>query len=105
MYAQEFSVDEVIQRYGGGDYRGKILGEWDPEGCAACSAKNHPENAYRNGELYAAYTAEALNDTLALAKNSGVNLMGLVTCRLSLKIGRTLKAFGNWRPMESTSQC
>jgi xylan 1,4-beta-xylosidase len=56
-----------------------ILGEWDPEGCAACSAKNHPENAYRNGELYAAYTAEALNDTLALAKNSGVNLVGLVT--------------------------
>ena len=56
-----------------------ILGEWDPEGCAACSAKNHPENAYRNGELYAAYTAEALNDTLALAKSSGVNLVGLVT--------------------------
>jgi xylan 1,4-beta-xylosidase len=56
-----------------------ILGEWDPEGCAACSAKNHPENAYRNGELYAAYTAEALNDTLALGKNSGVNLVGLVS--------------------------
>ena len=79
MYVQEFSVDEVIQRYGGGDYRGKILGEWDPEGCAACSAKNHPENAYRNGELYAAYTAEALKDTLALAKNSGASLVGLVT--------------------------
>ena len=31
MYAQEFSVDEVIQRYGGGDYRAKILGKWDPE--------------------------------------------------------------------------
>jgi len=30
MYAQEFSVDEVIQRYGGGDYRAKILGKWDP---------------------------------------------------------------------------
>jgi xylan 1,4-beta-xylosidase len=56
-----------------------ILGEWDPEGCAACSARNHPANAYRNGELYAAYTAEALNDTLAMAKNIGVNLMGLVT--------------------------
>jgi xylan 1,4-beta-xylosidase len=56
-----------------------ILGEWDPEGCAACSAKNHPENAYRNGELYAAYTAEALHDTLALATNSGVNLVGVVT--------------------------
>ena len=30
MYAQEFSVDEVIQRYGGGEYRAKILGKWDP---------------------------------------------------------------------------
>jgi len=56
-----------------------ILGEWDPEGCAACSAKNHPENAYRNGELYAAYTAEAFNDTLALANHMGVNLQGVVS--------------------------
>ena len=31
MYAQDFSVDEVIQRYGGGDYRAKILGKLDPE--------------------------------------------------------------------------
>jgi len=30
MYAQEFSCDEVIQRYGGGEYRAKILGRWDP---------------------------------------------------------------------------
>jgi xylan 1,4-beta-xylosidase len=56
-----------------------ILGEWDPEGCAACSAKNHPENAYRNGNLYAAYTAEALKDTMTLAQSAGVNLAGVVT--------------------------
>ena len=56
-----------------------ILGEWDPEGCAACSARNHPENAYRNGELYAAYTAEAMKDSLTLANHTGVNLAGLVT--------------------------
>lgn len=56
-----------------------ILGEWDPEGCAACSAKSHPENAYRNGNLYAAYTAEALNDTITLAQHTGVNLAGVVT--------------------------
>ena len=31
MSAREFSVDEVIQRYGGGEYRAKILGKWDPE--------------------------------------------------------------------------
>jgi xylan 1,4-beta-xylosidase len=56
-----------------------ILGEWDPEGCAACSAKNHPENAYRNGNLYAAYTAEALKDTMTLAQSARVNLAGVVT--------------------------
>jgi xylan 1,4-beta-xylosidase len=56
-----------------------ILGEWDPEGCAACSARNKPENAYRNGNLYAVYTAEALKDTLTLSEATGVNLMGVVT--------------------------
>src|SRR5581483_8668506 len=34
-----------------------ILGESDPEGCAACSARNNPQNSYRNGPLFAAYTA------------------------------------------------
>jgi xylan 1,4-beta-xylosidase len=56
-----------------------ILGEWDPEGCAACSAKSHPENAYRNTSLYAAYTAEALKDTITLAEHSGISLVGMVT--------------------------
>ncbi len=56
-----------------------ILGEWDPEGCAACSAKSHPENEYRNTSLYAAYTAEALKDTVTLAQRTGVNLAGVVT--------------------------
>jgi hypothetical protein len=27
--ARAFSMDDVIQRYGGGDYRAKILGKWD----------------------------------------------------------------------------
>jgi len=56
-----------------------ILGEWDPEGCAACSAKTNPQNGYRNGNLYAVYTAEALKDTLMLAESTGVNLAGAVT--------------------------
>jgi len=56
-----------------------ILGEWDPEGCAACSARSKPENAYRNGNLYAVYTAEALKDTLTLSEAAGVNLAGVVT--------------------------
>src|SRR3954468_10786577 len=56
-----------------------ILGEWDPEGCAACSAEKNPQNGYRNGALYAAYTAEAFSQTLALAHRDGINLKGLVT--------------------------
>lgn len=56
-----------------------IVGEWDPEGCAACSAKMMPQNAYRNGTLYAAYTAAALRGTLDLARKNGTNLLGLVT--------------------------
>jgi xylan 1,4-beta-xylosidase len=56
-----------------------ILGESDPEGCAACSAKDNPQNSYRNGPLYAAYTAEALSRTIALARDEHVNILGAVT--------------------------
>ncbi len=56
-----------------------ILGESDPEGCAACSARNNPQNSYRNGPLYAAYEAETLNHTLALARLEHANLLGAVT--------------------------
>jgi xylan 1,4-beta-xylosidase len=56
-----------------------ILGESDPEGCAACSARTNPQNGYRNGALYAAYTAEALNATYALAAREQVRLAGSVS--------------------------
>lgn len=56
-----------------------ILGESDPEGCAACSARSNPQNAYRNSSLYAAYEAEVINDTYALARRQGVHLLGSVT--------------------------
>jgi len=56
-----------------------ILGESDPEGCAACSAKNHPENAYRNGPLFPTYTAVMLNSIFELAKQENVHCEGVVT--------------------------
>jgi len=56
-----------------------ILGESDPEGCAACSARSNPQNSYRNGPLYAAYTAETLNSIFFLASREHINLMGAVT--------------------------
>ncbi|MGA8272262.1 MAG: beta-xylosidase [Candidatus Sulfotelmatobacter sp.] len=56
-----------------------ILGESDPEGCAACSAKENPQNLYRNGTLYGAYTVEVLNNILALAQQEHINFLGAVT--------------------------
>ncbi len=56
-----------------------VLGESDPEGCAACSAQQNPQNAYRNGELFASYTAEAMHSIYALASSEHVNFRGAVT--------------------------
>ncbi len=56
-----------------------ILSEADPEGCAACSAKENPANAYRNGPLYPSYTAAAMKALLDLAAESKVNLVGMVS--------------------------
>lgn len=56
-----------------------ILGESDPEGCAACGVRTHPQNAYRNGPLYGVYTAVATDRTIELARKHGVNLEGIVT--------------------------
>jgi xylan 1,4-beta-xylosidase len=56
-----------------------VLSESDPEGCAACSARVYPQNAYRNGTLYAAYTALAMKSMTDLAKRDGVNLEGMLT--------------------------
>jgi len=56
-----------------------VLSEADPEGCAACSARDNPQNAYRNGPLYAAYTAAALGAMLQLADRHHANLEGSLT--------------------------
>src|SRR5215471_15474492 len=56
-----------------------ILSESDPEGCAACSAQNHPENTYRNGPLYASYVVAVEPRILELADRYKVNLAGVLT--------------------------
>jgi len=56
-----------------------ILSEADPEGCAACSAHDHPQNNYRNGTLYPAYTAAALGNISQLNTRRGANLTGILT--------------------------
>jgi xylan 1,4-beta-xylosidase len=55
------------------------LSEADPEGCAACSARNNPANNYRNGTLYPAYTAAAYKGLLDLEGRHGVNLISMLS--------------------------
>ena len=56
-----------------------MIGESDPEGCAACSSSRYSQNAYRNGVMYSSYTAAIMPRHLDLAKKHGVNLVGAVT--------------------------
>lgn len=56
-----------------------IIGESDPEGCAACSASSYPQNAYRNGTVYSSYTAATFARKFDLAARHGVKLQGAVT--------------------------
>ena len=56
-----------------------ILSEADPEGCAACSSRTNPHNAYRNGTLYPAYTAVAFKSLYELRDRYDVNLISMLT--------------------------
>jgi xylan 1,4-beta-xylosidase len=56
-----------------------VLSESDPEGCAACSARVYPQNAYRNGALYASYTAAMMKNIMDLAGRTGANIAGMLT--------------------------
>ena len=56
-----------------------ILSEADPEGCAGCSMKVNPANAYRNGPLYPTYTAVAMKAMFDLQDASKVNLLAMVS--------------------------
>lgn len=53
-----------------------VLGESDPEGCAACQSV---QNGYRNGPLYGVSVAEATARTWELAREHGVHVQGAVT--------------------------
>jgi xylan 1,4-beta-xylosidase len=53
-----------------------IIGESDPEGCAACQG---PSLAYRNGTMYSSYTAACFARKHELAARDGVNLEGALT--------------------------
>ena len=56
-----------------------IIGESDPEGCAACGMATNPENAYRNGTMYSSYTAASFARKYLLADYHKINLLGAVS--------------------------
>jgi xylan 1,4-beta-xylosidase len=53
-----------------------VIGESDPEGCAACQGE---QLGYRNGTMYSSYTAASFVRKLDLAAKYGVNLEGALT--------------------------
>ncbi len=56
-----------------------IIGEFDPEGCAACGMSTNPENAYRNGTMYSSYTAASFARLYELTDQYQINLLGAVS--------------------------
>ncbi len=56
-----------------------IIGESDPEGCAACGMYTNPENAYRNGTMFSSYTAASFARKYDLADHYKVNFIGAVS--------------------------
>ncbi|MGA2538947.1 MAG: beta-xylosidase, partial [Terracidiphilus sp.] len=67
---------KVISSYPEWKHTPIILGESDPEGCAACQGS---QNGYRNGPLYGVSVAEATMRTYELARKYGVTVEGAVT--------------------------
>jgi len=67
---------EIVASYP--ELKGKpiIIGESDPEGCAACQG---PQLAYRNGTMYSSYTAASFSRKHELADRHGVNFEGALT--------------------------
>ena len=56
-----------------------IIGENDPEGCAACSETRDPKYGYRNGTMYSSYTASVYARIYELMDQYKANLRGAVS--------------------------
>lgn len=82
-----------------------VIGESDPEGCAACGMSTNPENAYRNGTMYSSYTAASFARKFLLADQYKVNLIGAVSWSFEFENQPGLQDSAIWLPMESISRC
>jgi xylan 1,4-beta-xylosidase len=70
---------EIVDSFATLKHLSIIIGESDPEGCAACGMATNPENAYRNGTMYSSYTAASFARKYLLADYYKVNLLGAVS--------------------------
>ena len=70
---------DIVREFPAFDGVPVILGESDPEGCAACSTRTHPANDYRDGPLYGVSVVEAIARTLELSERAGGRIAGAVT--------------------------
>jgi xylan 1,4-beta-xylosidase len=77
--AQLKTIDTAFARFASfPELKGKpiVIGESDPDGCAACQG---PQLTYRNTTMYSSYTAASFARKHLLAEKHGVNLEGAVT--------------------------
>ena len=77
--AQLATIDEgfrIIASYPELKSKPIVIGESDPEGCAACQG---PQLKYRNTTMYSSYTAASFARKHDLADRHGVNLEGALT--------------------------
>ena len=73
------TIDTAFARFAAfPELKGKpiVIGESDPDGCAACQG---PHLAYRNTTMYSSYTAASFARKHLLAEKHGVNLEGATT--------------------------
>jgi xylan 1,4-beta-xylosidase len=72
------TVDAAFEKIAAAGLASKplVIGESDPEGCAACPG---PQNAYRNGTMYSSYTAASFARIWELAERRRVNLEGVLS--------------------------
>lgn len=79
MHAQLKALDNGFRKIAAvPELKGKpiIIGESDPDGCAACQG---PQLGYRAGAMYASYVAASFYRHHLLAERHGVNLEGALT--------------------------
>jgi len=67
---------EIVASYPSLKNKPIIIGESDPDGCAACQGA---QLGYRNSTMYSSYTAASLAREYQLADKHGVNLEGALT--------------------------